>query len=78
MKDNGNKDTAFVLGIELGFLVQNVCKSKNQDFDLIISVPVSEIKKQARGYNQFEYIANGIYQVIKRQVLKLILKEETT
>ena len=28
MKDNGNKDTAFVLGIEFGFLVQNVCKSK--------------------------------------------------
>ena len=34
MKYNGNKDTAFVLGAELGFLVQNVCKSKNQDFDL--------------------------------------------
>jgi competence protein ComFC len=70
MKYNGNKDTAFVLGVELGFLVQNVCKSKNQDFDFIIPVPVSEIKKQARGYNQSEYIANGISQVIKRPVLK--------
>ena len=36
MKYNGNKETAFVLGIELGFLVQNVCKTKNQDFDFII------------------------------------------
>ena len=74
MKYNGNKDTAFVLGIELGFLVQNVCKSKNQDFDFIVPVPVSEIKKQARGYNQSEYIANGISQVIKRPVLKDRLK----
>lgn len=74
MKYNGNKDTAFVLGVELGFLVQNVCKSKNQDFDFIIPVPVSEIKKQARGYNQSEYIANGISQVIKRPVLKNRLK----
>ena len=74
MKYNGNKDTAFVLGLELGFLVQNVCKSKNQDFDFIIPVPVSEIKKQARGYNQSEYIANGISQVIKRPVLKNRLK----
>jgi len=74
MKYNGNKDTAFVLGVELGFLVQNICKSKNQDFDFIIPVPVSEIKKQARGYNQSEYIANGISQVIKRPVLKNRLK----
>ena len=74
MKYNGNKDTAFVLGIELGFLVKNVCKSRNQDFDFIIPVPVSEIKKQVRGYNQSEYIANGISQVIKRPVLKDYLK----
>ena len=74
MKYNGNKDTAFVLGVELGFLVQNVCKSKNHDFDFIIPVPVSEIKKQARGYNQSEYIANGISQVIKRPVLKNRIK----
>jgi ComF family protein len=74
MKYNGNKETAFVLGIELGFLVQNVCKTKNQNFDFIIPVPVSEIKKQARGYNQSEYIANGISQVIKIPVLKDCLK----
>ena len=74
MKYNGNKETAFVLGIELGFLVQNVCKTKNQNFDFIIPVPVSEIKKRARGYNQSEYIANGISQAIKLPVLKDRLK----
>jgi ComF family protein len=58
----------------LGFLVQNVCKTKNQNFDFIIPVPVSEIKKQERGYNQSEYIANGISQVIKIPVLKDRLK----
>jgi ComF family protein len=74
MKYNGNRETAFVLGIELGFLVQNVFKNKNQNFDFIIPVPVSEIKKQERGYNQSEYIANGISQVIKIPVLKDRLK----
>ena len=46
MKYNGNKETAFVLGIELGFLVQNVCKTKNQNFDFVIQVPVSEIRNK--------------------------------
>jgi len=74
MKYNGNKETAFVLGVELGFLVKNICKSKNQYFDFIVPVPVSEIKKQLRGYNQCEYIANGISQVIKKPVLRDYLK----
>jgi ComF family protein len=74
MKYNGNKDTAFVLGVELGFLINKICKSKNQDFDFIVPVPVSEIKKQSRGYNQCEYIANGISQVIKIPVLNNHLK----
>ena len=74
MKYNGNKDTAFVLGVELGSLINNICKSKNQDFDFIVPVPVSEIKKQSRGYNQCEYIANGISQVIKIPVLNNHLK----
>ena len=74
MKYNGNKETAFVLGIELGFLVKNICKSKNQYFDFIVPVPVSKIKKQLRGYNQCEYIANGISQVIKKPVLRDHLK----
>ena len=74
MKYNGNKDTAFVLGVELGFLVKDICKSQNQDFDFIIPVPVSEIKKQKRGYNQCEFIANGISQIIKKPVLKDCLK----
>jgi ComF family protein len=74
MKYNGNKDTAFVLGVELGLLINNFCKSKNQDFDFIVPVPVSKIKKQSRGYNQCEYIANGISQVIKIPVLNNHLK----
>jgi len=74
MKYNGNKDTAFVLGVELGFQVKNLFKFKNQDIDFIIPVPVSEKKKQERGYNQSEYIANGISQVIKKPVLKDRLK----
>jgi predicted amidophosphoribosyltransferase len=46
------------LGAELGFQFKNICKSQNQDFDFVMPVPVSGMKKQARGYNQSEYIAN--------------------
>jgi len=74
MKYNGNKDTAFVLGVELGFLLKDIYKSKNQDVDFIIPVPVSEIKKQKRGYNQCEHIANGVSQIIKKPVLANRLK----
>ena len=34
-----------VLGIELGFLVQNVCKSKNQDFSPSVDDTDQEILK---------------------------------
>ena len=74
MKYNGNKNTAFVLGLELGSLINNFCKSKNQDFDFIVPVPLSKIKKQSRGYNQCEYIANGISQVINTSDLNDHLK----
>ena len=43
------KYTAFVLCKELGFLFKNICKSKNQDFDFIIPVPVIRMNKEARG-----------------------------
>ena len=44
IKYNGNKSTAYVLGVELGSLIK---KSKNVvDFDIIIPVPVSKLKKE--------------------------------
>ena len=66
IKYNGNKSTAYVLGVELGSLIK---KSKNVvDFDIIIPVPVSKLKKEHRGYNQCQLIAEGISNIIKLPV----------
>ena len=50
IKYNGNKSTAYVLGVELGFLIKK--SMKVLDFDIIIPVPVSKLKMQQRGFNQ--------------------------
>ena len=67
IKYNGNKGTAYVLGIELGYLIKDSCNYK--EFDFIIPVPTSEIKKLKRGYNQSELIANGVSKIIKKPIL---------
>ena len=63
IKYNGNKSTAYVLGIELGCLIKRF--KKVVDFDIIIPVPVSKLKMQHRGYNQCQLIAEGILKIIK-------------
>ncbi len=63
IKYNGNKSTAYVLGIELGCLIKRF--KKVVDFDIIIPVPVSKLKMQHRGYNQCQLIAEGISKIIK-------------
>ena len=55
IKYNGNKSTAYVLGIELGCLIKSF--KKVVDFDIIIPVLVSKLKMQHRGYNQCQLIA---------------------
>jgi len=66
IKYNGNKSTAYVLGVELGYLIKKYCKPL--DFDIIVPVPVSKLKKRQRGFNQFQLIAEGISKVIKTPV----------
>jgi ComF family protein len=66
IKYNGNKSTAYVLGIELGCLIKRF--KKVIDFDIIIPVPVSKLKMQHRGYNQCQFIAEGISKIIKTPV----------
>lgn len=63
IKYNGNKSTAYVLGIELGCLIKRF--KKVVDFDIIIPVPVSKLKMQHRGFNQCQLIAEGISKIIK-------------
>ncbi len=67
IKYNGNKSTAYTLGVELGSLIKR--SKKVVDFDIIIPVPVSKLKKQQRGYNQCQLIAEGVSNIIKTPII---------
>lgn len=68
IKYNGNKSTAYVLGVELGFLIKK--SMKVLDFDIIIPVPVSKLKMQQRGFNQCQLIADGVSDIIKIPIFR--------
>jgi ComF family protein len=72
MKYKGQKE----IGYELGKLFSSSLKSSgfSDDFDLIIPVPLYLSKLKKRGYNQSEYIANGISEVTGIQVETRCLK----
>ena len=65
IKYKGNKSSAYVLGVELGHLI----KSSFSNFDLIIPIPVSKAKRQIRGFNQCELIAEGVSEVLNLPIL---------
>lgn len=50
----------FKLGVFLGEILAEGIKMKNWQIDLIIPVPIHHLKKAERGYNQSDYIANGL------------------
>ena len=60
IKYKGNKSSAYVLGVELRHLI----KSSFSNFDLIIPIPVSKAKRQIRGFNQCELIAEGVSEIL--------------
>jgi ComF family protein len=72
MKYKGQKE----IGYELGKLYSSSFKLSgfSDDFDLIIPVPLHPTKLRKRGYNQSEYIANGIAEVTGIQVENRCLK----
>ena len=53
------------MGIELGKIL---LKYQNE-IDVIIPVPVSDKKKINRGFNQSEYIAKGVQNILDKPVL---------
>ena len=71
IKYNQNKITAHVLGIELGKQIKS--KITTLDIDFIIPVPISDIKRKKRGFNQCEYIASGVQHVINKPIKRNIL-----
>ena len=64
IKYNGNKKAAYVLGVELGKMIHSNAKN----IELIVPVPISKKKRKQRGYNQCDYIAKGIQQVINKPI----------
>ena len=50
----------FKLGVFLGELVAEGIKTKDWQIDLIIPVPIHHLKKAERGYNQSDYLAQGL------------------
>jgi ComF family protein len=65
IKYDNNKNAAYVLGVELGKIIL----SNTKNIDAIVPVPISRKKRRERGYNQCDYIAKGIQQVVKKPIL---------
>ncbi|MDR2382970.1 MAG: ComF family protein [Prevotellaceae bacterium] len=59
------------LGEELGACLENSVLYK--DISMLVPVPLHPAKEKMRGYNQSEYIAHGISNVINRPVEKQTL-----
>lgn len=60
----------FRVGIFLGKLLAKGLKTSRShwQFDTIIPIPLHQLKKAERGYNQAFYISNGINQILNKKV----------
>jgi len=69
-------DKKFPVGIFLGKVLAAEIKSSktNWKFDLIIPIPLHQLKKAERGYNQAYYIAKGVGKIFKVKVSDRIVK----
>jgi ComF family protein len=61
------------LGIELGERMGTLIKDWNIEADIIIPVPLHRIKHRERGYNQSEFIAQGIASVIGKPIVNDVI-----
>jgi len=63
-------DKKFPVGIFLGKVLAAEIKSSktNWKFDLIMPIPLHQLKKAERGYNQAYYIAKGVGKIFKVKV----------
>ena len=66
IKYRGLKDLGFEAGRKFGFALLNSIQFR--DVDLIVPVPLHLRKKKKRGFNQSEFIANGLSQVLQKPV----------
>ena len=69
-------DKKFPVGIFLGKVLATEIKNSKTDwkFDLIIPVPLHQLKKAERGYNQAYYIAKGVETIFKVKASDRVVK----
>lgn len=69
-------DKKFPVGIFLGKVLAREIKkhSSNWQFDLVIPIPLHQLKKAERGYNQSFYIAKGISKELNVKVSDRVVK----
>ncbi len=67
------------IGVEFGKLLGEKIKEQNciGDIDYIIPIPIHHKRKYNRGYNQSEYIAKGISEIINKKIsLTFLIKKK--
>jgi ComF family protein len=56
-------------GVELGKQIGGLVRDWNVEIDIIVPVPLHRIKHRERGYNQSEFIAQGIASIIGKPII---------
>jgi ComF family protein len=56
-------------GVELGKQIGGLVRDWNVEVDIIVPVPLHRIKHRERGYNQSEFIAQGIASIIDKPII---------
>lgn len=56
-------------GVELGKQIGGLVRDWNVETDIIVPVPLHRIKHRERGYNQSEFIAQGIASIIDKPIM---------
>lgn len=77
IKYKNQPQVGFLLGEMIGKRL--IAGAGHKDIDYIVPVPIHQKRQRARGYNQSEYIANGIAEVLKVPVkTKVLIKYKET
>ncbi|MDD8019117.1 MAG: ComF family protein [Bacteroidota bacterium] len=63
-------------GVGLGKKLGEKIKTQNKQMDFVIPVPLNKKKERERGYNQSDYIAKGVSQILKIPVLTDVVHRE--
>ena len=77
LKYRGNRNVGKVLGM---YAAADLCEDNYfADVDMIIPVPLHPKKLKKRGYNQSEYIAQGMSQILQKPLeTKLLYRSQNT